>query len=129
MHDSADILAIQQLLARYNHAIDGREAEAFAEAFTEDGVLVTHTDTYSGRDDLKRFIEEIKASGAPEFRHWVNNHEVTVDGDRATARAYLLLLRVGAEPKPALTGRYSDTLVREAVGWRFRRREFVPDGG
>ena len=38
-----DVLAIQKLLADYNHAIDAGDGDAFAGAFVEDGTLVTES--------------------------------------------------------------------------------------
>jgi hypothetical protein len=52
---------------------------------------------------------------------------VTGDGDGATGRSYLTVLVAGAQPQVLMTGRYRDTLRREAGGWRFVRRDFQAD--
>jgi hypothetical protein len=43
-----DRLAIAELLARYNHAIDHFEAEAWAALFTQDGELVANGQVRAG---------------------------------------------------------------------------------
>ena len=122
-----DIVAIQQLVARYNMAIDDGVGDEFASTFTDDGELVIPETTISGRDALTGFGGSAKERPI-RIRHWVNSQEVTVSGDQATARSNLMVLRVGGEgPAMLLTGRYADELRRTDAGWRFTRRVFTPD--
>lgn len=122
-----DILAIQQLYARYNHAIDFADPEGWANCFTPDGVFASPTQGETvGRDALRSFaaafVQRMKA------RHWTNN--LVVEGDGATARGscYLALLVLGeGGPRIAATGVYRDELVRTLEGWRFRRRDVTLD--
>ena len=38
---------------------------------------------------------------------------------------YLVMVEGADGPVPSVCGTYADTLVRTAVGWRFRRRELI----
>jgi uncharacterized protein (TIGR02246 family) len=125
--DTDDIVAIQQLLARYNTAADLGDGEGFAATFTEDGVSAAGDTVTTGRVALAE-----RGSGVPQrtpgIHHWVNNHVINVDGDDATATVYVMVVVTGAGgPKIVASGRYSDQMRRTAEGWRFSRREFVVD--
>jgi ketosteroid isomerase-like protein len=117
--------AIRELMARYNHAIDGGEAEAWAGLFTADALFETGQE-FRGTDELVAFAEGVARSGR-RTRHVVANEVIEVDGDGATCQAYLLLY-AGSPPQLALTGTYDDELLRIEGSWRYSRRTFTPDG-
>lgn len=126
--DTADQLAIQQLYARYNHAIDSGNGSGWAECFTPDGTFASATGTFTGSEQLKgfgdAFATRIKA------RHWTNNLVVEGDGDGATGTCYLMLLRLGNQENPTgilTTAIYKDKLTRAGGGWKFTSREVVGD--
>lgn len=57
------------------------------------------------------------------YRHLAFNEVIDIDGDRASARNYLLVLRMtDGKPSVSLTGYYEDELVRTPEGWRFASR-------
>jgi len=91
-----DIVAIQQLVARYNMAIDDGDGDEFAATFTEVGELVIPDATFSGREALATMGASAKEREV-QVRHWVNSQHVTVTGDVARSRSNLLVLRVGAD--------------------------------
>lgn len=57
--DAADTLEILQLAARYNHAIDYGDPEAWAGTFTEDGTFNTAQGVQQGHEALAQFAAEI----------------------------------------------------------------------
>jgi ketosteroid isomerase-like protein len=116
--------AIRDLMARYNHAIDGGDAETWTALFTADAVFDTGQ-RFTGTDELLAFAHGVAGSGRPT-RHVVANEVIEVDGDRATCRAYLLLYS-GSPPQLALTGAYDDELRRVDGSWRYSRRTFTAD--
>lgn len=121
-----DLFAIQQLYARYNHAIDFGDADGWAACFTEDGVFSAPGTEVAGRESLRTFAADF--STRMRARHWTNNLLIDGDGDVARGRCYLALLRLGEEGvRIAATGRYEDELVRAGEGWRFRRRTVTMD--
>lgn len=56
-------------------------------------------------------------------RHVVTNQEVHVDGDRATARSYFLLVNNNAPAAILAVGAYRDELRCEDGRWLIARRE------
>ena len=126
-----DVLAIHELAARYNHAVDSGDGVGFAATFTDEGALVSG-ERIQGRAALTAFAQGLP-SRLPKTRHVVSNLVVEadpIDPDAATLRAYLALYAgVGEGGAPALVGlgTYADTLRREDGRWRFAERVFTAD--
>lgn len=124
-----DIIEITQLYGRYCHAIDGGDPQGFADCFVADGVLSVGGDPTTGHDELKGFVEMTNA-GVPNLRHSASNvvvDPVGDDHDAASGRAHLTAYLSGADYSVIMTGRYADSFVRTADGWKFQRRDFTPD--
>lgn len=124
-----DQLAIRDLAARYNHAIDGGDGTAYADTFVDDGVLDAGALFVEGRAALEQFGSSFAGTvRAP--RHIAASLVVDGDGDHAELRAYVQMFAlVGEPPRHEVTasGTYRDTLVRVNGGWRFVRRTFTID--
>ena len=118
-----DRLDIQELAARYNTAIDGGDAEGWAATFTSDGTFESGGRTHQGTEALTAFAKGFaeRMAGA---RHWNNNMIIEGDGDAASLRCYLLLVRGG---QVVTSARYEDTLRKVDGQWRFASRRVVPD--
>jgi len=124
-----DHLAIQQLYAKYNHAIDSGDGAGWAACFTADGVFSSATGTFSGTEQLagfgSAFSQRLKA------RHWTNNLVVDVDGAEAKGSCYLMLLRLTPTEKPPTsiltTAIYQDELRNGLDGWKFTSRTVTGD--
>jgi hypothetical protein len=115
-----DRLDIEQLYAAYNHAIDGGDAEGWADTFTPDGVFNTR---FTGREALVGFVKSWKERGGGNRRHWNSNLRVVATPDGATGSVYLMLWDVGVKPATIVsTGKYEDVLVKTKDGWRFKSR-------
>jgi uncharacterized protein (TIGR02246 family) len=113
-----DYIDIQQLYARYNVALDGGDAEGYANLFTPDGVF----NTSKGRDALIAFVKGSAAKGGTT-RHWNTNLVITPTPEGASGTVYLFLMDVAARPPAiSLAARYQDVLVKTAQGWRFKQR-------
>lgn len=124
-----DQLAIQQLYARYNHAIDFGKAEAWADCFTPDGIFNSSASGESkGHEELVGFATTF--SQRLTARHWTNNLVLEAAGDGARGTCYLQLLTPAAKEKPAAilaTGVYDDRLTKTAGGWKFTSRNVTTD--
>jgi len=126
---SDDILAIQKLIADYNHLVDAGDGEAFADLFVDGGSLDTGFNVVKGADELRGFADFVPTM-APGARHLVSNVSIDGDGTNATARLYLQMWTTAggtAETKLMISGRYDDTLRRDDGTWRFVTRKMVPD--
>jgi uncharacterized protein (TIGR02246 family) len=124
-----DVLAIQKLLADYNHAIDAGDGDAFAGAFVEDGTLDVGHGVTEGRAALKEFAGALPTM-VPGIRHLISNVSIEGSGDRATSKVYLqawLTAGGAAESKLIISGIYYDELRREDGEWRFVSRNMTPD--
>ena len=123
-----DHIAIQQLYARYNHAIDSGNGTAWAATFTPDGTFSSGNGDFAGTEALSQFAtafaQRLKA------RHWTNNLVVEPSEGGATGSCYLMLLRLGNAEKPtsmATTAIYHDTLTKSDGEWKFASRKVVGD--
>jgi hypothetical protein len=116
-----DHIDIQQLYARYNHAIDSGNDAEWADTFTADG---SFNSRFTGREALLGFIKLWKEQmNGANRRHWNSNLTVRGTCEAATGAVYLLLLEVGGRvPAMLSTGTYADELVKTSHGWRFKSR-------
>lgn len=127
IQQALDVLAIQQLLAKYVFAIDAKDFERLDEVFTDDAV-VDYTATggaivsYAG---LKSWLAEALAT-FPLTQHQIGLPLIALDGDRASARTMLFnpMLQSADESNHLffVGATYVDDLVRTAAGWRISRR-------
>ena len=128
MHAIADRLAIEDQLTRYCRAIDTGAWDLLDAVFTPDAVI-----DYTSSGGIRGSFPEVKAWLArvlPRFavrQHLVTNHEITIDGDRATSRAYLynpmgLRRDDGGVDLFHVGGEYQDRWRRTADGWRIVER-------
>jgi uncharacterized protein (TIGR02246 family) len=127
---AADRIEILELAARYNHAIDHREGEAWANVFTDDGQLITDgTVRAAGREGLLAHIARAQASGQ-KVRHWICNAVVEGGGDQARLKMYVLAyVFTDGNITPTIMGEYDDDLVRQDGRWKFRTRRVTACAG
>jgi hypothetical protein len=142
-----DHLDIEQLLMRYAAAFNTQDAEAYVGTFTPDGSLELRRDVdqapflgpFKGREALrKQWFPKGGVSGGRKFgpmRHVTTNHEINVQGDFATVRAFFMeVVSNGSNIPPGskpptihAMGRYEDELVRLEGRWLFKRRVVITD--
>ena len=129
---AADKIEIQELVARYNRAIDGGNPDEWADTFTADGVFEgLVVGSFSGRDELLGFAQEFWRD--PKYQewwgaqHWTTNMIIEGDGDKATLFAYHIMFTPdGQGATPALLAGYQDELSRVDGRWRFSKRKVIP---
>jgi ketosteroid isomerase-like protein len=127
-----DILEIQGLAARYNHAIDSGDAEGYIATFSEKGTMTAGPLVLEGHDALGQFAKSFSSS-VREPRHVATNLVIDGDGDKATLKAYVqMYILAGDEGEPAkqtlmTSGKYDDVLAKENGSWKFVRRVFTAD--
>ena len=117
-----DYVEIQQLYARYVHAIDSGDAETYAALFTPDGSFNDNV----GREALIAFIKNRNGAAT---RHINTSLVITPTAEGAAGAVYNMFLNVATNP-PTVTGasQYRDTLVKTPQGWRFKTRLNTREG-
>jgi hypothetical protein len=124
-----DVVAIQQILARYVIAVDTRTPDLLRDCFTNDariclaGMPELTVESYIaiGREALPKLDATLHHLGLPAIK---------VEGDRAHSRCYFMANHVRNALAPAATGLmiggwYDDELIRTADGWRITLRTGV----
>jgi ketosteroid isomerase-like protein len=120
----ADRIEIDQVLARYCHAVDDRDWKTYRTIFTEDAVIddIVTGGIRSGVEDhivyLQRALNSIRLS-----QHTISTILLDVVGDSATAKVQCVCPMVVAMPQGAaqtmiLGVRYRDRLSRVNGRWR-----------
>jgi ketosteroid isomerase-like protein len=122
--------AIRELIARYCFLFDLGRFDEWAETFAEDAVFeVQGMFKFEGRESIREFTKHVpkNAAGLPGMKHCTLNHMIEVEGERATASCYLLLVREGTPLHVDIAGRYEDELVKRSGRWLFARRTALFD--
>jgi uncharacterized protein (TIGR02246 family) len=131
IEDAVDRLELRELVERYALGADTRDREVFAAVFTDDGALVTAAGgTYVGPNAIVSTLDYLDAH-YPRSMHFVGNHQVQLDGDRAQGIVYCLAHHVysrdGEDRDTLMVIRYQDDYRRTADGWRIARRSLRID--
>ena len=122
-----DHQAVIDLTIRYCWALDGHRWDDLRNVFLVNATADLGTGTLHGVDAI---IERVSSALIPleNSQHMVTNHQVVVDGDKATCRCYLQAQHVRTVEGGSnfiVGGRYEDRLVRTEHGWRIAHRDLV----
>jgi hypothetical protein len=132
-----DYLDIQQLVSRYAYALDtgADNGYAYADLFAPDGEFVGGPGSTKGREALAGlgrlgFVDGQKP--AHGVAHFIMNHMIQPSPEGAVGKQYLVLVNIGEGGKPGgefsnIGGHYEDVYTKTSQGWRFKRREFIPN--
>ena len=120
-----DVLEIRTVIDRYATAIDRRDWDLARTCFTDDCTAdYGRAGSWDGREAFVSGLDEMHRDVGLTM-HRITNHDVHVDGDRATATSYVdALLRVEHRGFNLLhvVASYDDELVRTVEGWRICAR-------
>jgi hypothetical protein len=123
-----DRLEIQELIARYNWAIDTRDGVGVANTFTANGIFDGGR-IVQGRDQLIAFGELRDRPPTPAgvgSQHWVTNLVLAGDNLRIHARSFFIRHNVVDNGVVASTnlGYYYDEIVYFDGRWLFEKRRW-----
>lgn len=131
LQDVADKLEIQELLARYCHALDQQDWPAFRRVFAPNAVLdfSAFGGPHGSVDELEAFLLPI-LSGLANTQHTVSTVKIDLQGDRAQARSAAIvpmttMAKDGRESTFISGLWYEDSLIRSVDGWRIISRKQV----
>lgn len=119
--DTRDII---DLTVAYARAIDERNWAALDDVFVDEATASMPDPLSSRREIVERISRTLTPLDASQ--HFVSNHLVSIVGDEATCRCYLLAQHVrkidGRRRTFIVGGGYDDRLVRTSGGWRISHR-------
>jgi uncharacterized protein (TIGR02246 family) len=126
-----DRFMIDDLFIRYTCALDAGDVETLVGCFAEDGSLVSPAvGEHKGRPAIREFARRFARfrERGSQLRHVISNLRIELDGDRGSAKCYLVvfLTRDGASRMLA-PGTYDCELVRVGGQWLFKRRIVTMD--
>ncbi len=124
----SDRQAIINLTIAYCRIVDRGTFEDLRDLFTPDATAELSGSGQNGIDEICDRLATALAAFV-SWQHVVDQHVVTIDGDRAIARCSVRAVHVrSADKMPreyTVVGTYEDRLVRSADGWRFTHRRLV----
>jgi hypothetical protein len=125
----ADILAIQRLIAAYPGDVDALEFVGLDDLCTPDAVIdfSAFGGPVDGLPGIKKFLRESMAL-FKRTQHMMGLPDITLDGDRATARTsctnpMVIAVDDGTSSVMLIGLWYDDEFVRTPDGWRFTSRK------
>jgi hypothetical protein len=127
MQEMSDRIEIQDLIARYAHAIDDADYDALDNVFTPDAIIdYSELGGEKGSlQDTKRYLAGALANFGL-YQHMSATTRLDLDGDRAKARTILfnpMMMKHEGEDRMFFIGLwYCDELVRTDAGWRIAHR-------
>ena len=123
-----DRAAITDLTIAYCWALDTHQWDALDDVFSADVTAELAAPLMHGVEAIKQRVARA-LEPLDDSQHIVTNHQIVIDGDRATCRCYLHAQHVRNGVKGGdnfvIGGRYEDTLVRTEQGWRISHRRLV----
>jgi hypothetical protein len=140
-----DYIDIEQLVARYVHAVDRctNGGYDYADLYTDDGEFSV-AEAWGAAPEERRFSAKgrdalaVAAGGGPDgcrdpssllgygIHHVSTAHVITATASGAIGMSTLLALGVGGNPTTIeYQGGYEDVYARTADGWRFQSRVHV----
>ena len=130
MQEIIDHHEIRKLLSAYCAACDRCDQPAMAAVYADESWDDHGPRSGRGADFAKVITDEMRHVNS--LSHLLGQSTISVRGDEAGAETYFLaVMRVdaesGGEMINQLGGRFIDTLVREADGWKISRRVAVRD--
>ncbi|MGH7286773.1 MAG: nuclear transport factor 2 family protein [Myxococcota bacterium] len=128
VQEISDRIEINDLLIRYTKAIDQKDWKLLDSVFTPDAEVdyVSSGGIKGSYPEARAWLEKALAI-FPTTVHYVTNSEVTLAGDRASARTAVYNPMFFRNPDGtlhhfAVGAYYVDELVRTAQGWRIAKR-------
>jgi len=142
MMNTGDRLDILQKIAEYSYAFDGRDAEGWANLFTDDGEWISTvreqdkpTEHLVGREAIRKWAANRHRTIPDTYRSFHHQSGTIFDAlTSEAARTRTMLILTGHDmsgydgskgPGVTITGIYEDDWVKTSEGWLIRKRVLV----
>ena len=112
-----DKIVIQELITKYNLAIDNKNTDEWTNTWTDDGIWTTTFGEAKGKTELNNMINQITNEFASGKRHLSTN--IIIEGapnNMASAKSYLIVTEAKKTPEVVASGTYSDILKKNNTG-------------
>ena len=132
MINPEDKIVIQELITKYNLAIDNKNIDEWTSTWTDDGIWTTTFGEAKGKTELKNMVNQITNEFASGKRHVSTNiiiEDSSTNDGMASAKSYLTVIEAHKTPEVVATGIYSDTLKKDSGSnkWKFFQRKLDID--
>ncbi|MFC1950163.1 nuclear transport factor 2 family protein [Chloroflexota bacterium] len=131
-----DMLAIQQAVARYSYTFDSKDAEGWANIFTEDAIWeffaageTKPSERLESRDSIYKWAVQRHKEMPKETHGYHHQSGILFDeltADSARTRSTLILteqdVKESSSARIILTGVYYDQWRKTPAGWRIAHR-------
>jgi hypothetical protein len=129
IREVADHLEIIQVIQRYAKALDEKHFELLGTVFTEDAQLIYLIGKQLIECPMQEADQTFKAFLTKCYwtSHLISDPVIELQGDRAYASSrvtatHMQIREDGSRNIWIVSGAYEDELIREAKGWRIRKR-------
>ena len=124
-----DKITIQELITKYNLAIDNKRLDEWINTWTDDGIWTTTFGEAKGKSELKSMINQITNEFASGKRHFSTNIIIEeTQNNMASANSYLTVIEAYKSPQVVASGTYSHILKKNNTGeWKFFQRKLDID--
>jgi uncharacterized protein (TIGR02246 family) len=120
---AVDSLEIMQLVARADNFASARDANGYAELFTEDGMMTGVMGHAQGRPALRDAIADVWAAEPPRTLHLTLNVTIEESGPDPTVTSVMLMVTRDAKPDVLRSALVHQVVRRTAQGWRIASRD------
>ena len=129
MINTSDRITIQELIAKYNLAIDNKNLNEWINTWTDDGVWTTTFGEAKGKTELHNMIDQVTNEFASGKRHFSTNIMIEdAQNNMASAKSYLTVIEAKKTPEVVASGTYSDIIKKNNNGeWKFVQRKLDID--
>ena len=114
MINTGNRITIQELMAKYNLALDNKNLDEWINTWADDGVWTTTFGEAKGKTELKNMIDQVTNEFASGKRHVSTNIVIEnaspSSNSMASAKSYLTVIEAHKTPEVVATGVYNDTL-------------------
>lgn len=128
MSDTADRIALQDVMLRYTTGIDERDMDLYRSCFLDDVEVVGMADKpIHGLDAWIAFVDKALSRYGPT-QHMLGPQLATIDGDTAVTRSDVQALHTLKEPAGkilTLWATYRTDMQRVNGEWKISRHELV----
>ena len=122
---------IEDLFIRYTCALDAGDVETLVGCFAEEGSLLSPAvGEKKGHAAIREFAQRFARfrERGSQLRHVISNFRIDVEGNRASAKCYLVVfLTRDGKSRLLAPGTYDCELVRVGGRWVFERRIVTMD--